>query len=112
MRGRPCNLLGPKWGKTGTIKIGVWSADTFCRGSERADPFPRSVLEPPDTGFAASAWPPRAEGGEWGKVGGNWYDKNRGLPTLFAEDPKAANRVRRAALGPPDTSFRAPSTDF
>ena len=84
------------------------SVDTFCRGSERADPFPRSVLEPPDTGFAASARPLSAEGGEWGKVGENWYDKNRGLPTLFAEGPKAANRCgeRRSDR---QTESRAPS---
>ena len=60
------------------------------------------MLEPPGTSFAASARPPSAEGGEWEKVGENWYDKNRGLPTLFAEGPKAAKKaVRRAALGSP-----------
>ena len=63
------------------------------------------MLEPPKPSLAPPARPLSTEGGEWGKVGENWYDKNRGLPTLFAEGPKAANRVRRAALGPAKTEF-------
>ena len=70
-----------------------------------------AALEPPNPSLAPSARPLSAEGGEWEKVGENWYDKNRGLPTLFAEGPKAAKKaVRRAALGAPKkTESRAPS---
>ena len=59
------------------------------------------MLEPPKPSLAPPARPLSTEGGEWGKVGENWYDKNRGLPTLFAEGPKTAKTVRRAALGSP-----------
>ena len=65
------------------------------------------MLEPPKPSLAPPARPPSAEGGEWEKVGENWYDKNRGLPTLFAEGPKAAKKaVRRAALGAPKKKNR------